>query len=252
MHNKFNNNISPHIMIIKQLSRWKAFGIHLFISVLILIALLAMILFVWFPYDLIFAGGVGGLKIMMGVDLVLGPLLTLVVFAPGKKGLKLDLALIGFLQIACLSGGLWLVYNERPLVQLLADDGVHLLAASDFKNYQMKVDDLPSRGPKNVLLDLPENRDSLGTIKFTSEFVDEKPFTFRTDLYIPMNEITEERFKQRITFIQAPMATSELENLIKMDAQDDCTWIPVHSKHVFGYACTNHQNGIIRLSEHNY
>ena len=246
------NNISPHTMIFKQLSRWQAFGIHLFISALILIALLAIILFIWFPYDLIFAGGIDGLKIMMGVDLVLGPLLTLVVFAPGKKGLKLDLTLIGLLQVTCLSAGLWLVYNERPLVQLLADDGVYLLAASDFKNYQMKVDDLPSRGPKNVLLDLPENRASLGAIKFTSELVDEKPFTFRTDLYIPMNEITEERFTQRITFIQEPMTTGELEIFAKFDTHDNCAWIPIHSKHVFGYACTNRQDGIIHLSEHNY
>lgn len=252
MHNKFNNNISPHSMIFKQLNRWQAFGIHLIISVLILIALLAVIFFVWFPYDLIFAGGIDGLKIMMGVDLVLGPLLTLVVFAPGKKGLKLDLTLIGVLQTTCLFAGLWLVFNERPLVQLLADDGVHLLAASDFKNYQMKIDNLPSRGPKNVLLDLPENRASLGTIKFTSELVDEKPFTFRTDLYISMNEISDERFKQRIDFIQEPMTTGELETLAKLDTQNDCLWIPIHSKHIFGYACINHQDGIIRLSEHNY
>ena len=243
-------------------SRWSAFGLHFAISVIILIALLAVIFFVWFPYDLIYAGGITGLKIVMGVDLVLGPLLTLVVFAPGKKSLKFDLSMIALLQAGCLFAGMWLVFNERPLVQVLADDGVHLLAASDFSYYQLDLPELPGRSPKNVMLDLPEDRGALGSIKLTSEMMDEKPFVFRTDLYLPVTQVSRERFQQRIEFIQEPFVQEPsvqdpaVQNppvdqefkALPVNEKEPCFWVPLHSKHYYGYACTNHTNGIIKLA----
>lgn len=232
-------------------SRWLAFAIHLAISVAVLLGLLWVIFFVWFPRDLIFAGGVSGLKIVMGVDLVLGPLLTLIVFNPKKKELKWDLTAIGVLQVGCLAAGLWLVFNERPLVQVLADDGVHLLAASDFDYFEITPPALPGKSPKFVMLDIPENREQLTGIKFTSEFVDERPFAFRSDLYLPMSEQSLSTFESRINFIQQDMqeeqvaATAELPN-------GDCHWLPIHSKHVFGFACVNYQKGIVRLSDRQF
>lgn len=232
-------------------TRWGAFAIHLAISVLILIALLAVIFFIWFPRDLIFAGGVGGLKILMGVDLVLGPLLTLIVYQQGKKSLKMDLTVIGLLQFACLAAGLWLIFNERPQVQVLADDGIHLLAASDFKYYEIEPPELPGPSPKYVLLDLPEDRGQLNSIKFTSEFVEEKPFAFRDDLYLPMADMAKERFDSRISFIQDVMEDDNIQTL-PAKKPDECAWVPVHSKHVLGYACVSFKNGIIRLSDRQY
>jgi hypothetical protein len=238
-------------MAIKIESRWAAFGIHLLISVIVLVALLSLIFFVWFPYDLIFAGGIDGLKILMGVDLILGPLLTLIVFKAGKKGLKFDLSMIALLQIACLIAGSWLVYNERPLIQLLADDGVHLLAASDFKQYHIQVGDLPGRSPKHIMLDLPEDRSQLGIIKFSTELSDGKPFSFRDDLYLPLSTLDEQRFQQRIKFIQSDMSQLQLEKLARLE-DEECSWVPLVSKHNFGHACTNYGKGIIRLSERNW
>ena len=74
--------------------RIKAFLIHLGISLVILFVLLYLLVFVWYPPPLFAAdGGMQGLKIILGVDLVLGPLLTLMVYNPAKgwKRLKFDL-----------------------------------------------------------------------------------------------------------------------------------------------------------------
>jgi hypothetical protein len=229
-------------------SRWTAFAIHLGISIIVLLVLLGIIFFVWFPRDLIFAGGIDGLKILMGVDLVLGPLLTLMVYKHDKKELKWDLTAIGVLQITCLAGGLWLIFNERPLLQVLADDGIHLLSASDFSYYDVAQPDLPGSAPKFVLLDIPENRSQLGNIKFTSEFVEKKPFAFRSDLYLPMPKQSIQSFASRIRFIQEVMPEKEVDNLPRV-VSNDCSWVPVHSKHVLGYACVSYKNGIERLSE---
>ena len=134
-------------MALNVASRWTAFAIHLAISAIILTVLLGVIFFVWFPRDLIFAGGVGGLKILMGVDLVLGPVLTLLVYKQYKPSLKMDLTIIGLIQMGCLIAGMWIIFNERPLVQVLADDGVHLLAASDLRYYEMKTPDIEGPTP---------------------------------------------------------------------------------------------------------
>ena len=187
----------------------------------------------------------------MGVDLILGPLLTLIVYKYGKKGLALDLSFIALLQFSCLFAGTWLVFNERPLVQLLADDGVHLLAASDFNQYDIELTDLPGSYPKHVLLELPEDLSILSNIKFNTELIDSKPFTFRDDLYRAMKITGQQQFEHRIDFIQKSVSNSELTRLNKL-SNEDCAWVPLISKHNYGYACTNFSKGIIRLSDRNF
>ena len=89
------------------MNRWQASAIHFGISLTVFLILLAVILLVWYP-GILFSidGGWTGLRIVMGVDLVLGPLLTLVVFKLGKPGLKFDLSCIVIAQIACMTWGM--------------------------------------------------------------------------------------------------------------------------------------------------
>ena len=72
------------------MSRFSAFAIHLLISFVIFIAITYLVVFKWYP-DIFFDtdGGWRGMRIIIAVDLVLGPLLTLVVFKAGKPGLKI-------------------------------------------------------------------------------------------------------------------------------------------------------------------
>ena len=54
------------------MSRWQAFGIHLAISTVLLLVMLLIIFWIWFP-GILFSvdGGWTGLRIVIGVDLVL-------------------------------------------------------------------------------------------------------------------------------------------------------------------------------------
>lgn len=97
------------------MSRFKAFAIHFSISLLIFFFLLYFILVQWYPGPLFSTdGGWKVIRIIVGVDLVLGPLLTLIVFKSGKPGLKFDLTMIALVQVLALSWGIWTTYNERP------------------------------------------------------------------------------------------------------------------------------------------
>ncbi len=100
----------------RSLSRWKAAGIHLCISVAIAILVGSLIYFVWYPTPYFqVAGGSKLMLLVMAVDVVIGPLLTVVVFKSGKKGLRFDLAVISTLQVAAFAYGIFVITSARPV-----------------------------------------------------------------------------------------------------------------------------------------
>ena len=64
-----------------KINRYSASAIHLAISLLVFLSFIAVLYFLWIPGDLFFMdGGWQGVKLVAMVDLVLGPLLTLLLF----------------------------------------------------------------------------------------------------------------------------------------------------------------------------
>jgi hypothetical protein len=100
-----------------------AAGVHLLISFVMATLAALLVFFVWYPAPLQKAVGVGDVFwMMLGIDVVLGPLLTFVVFKQGKKTLKLDLSVIAILQICALMYGLYTVYIGKPAYIVFAQD----------------------------------------------------------------------------------------------------------------------------------
>lgn len=116
-------------------TRYSAFAVHLLISIILFIFLAAIIRFIWYPGFLFQTdGGWQGIRLIAGVDFVLGPVLTLFVYKVGKPSLKLDLSVIAVIQIAALTYGSWLVYQERPRAIVYADGVIRTIAASAFND----------------------------------------------------------------------------------------------------------------------
>jgi hypothetical protein len=114
------------------MSRWKASAIHLLLSCTIVGSVLVFMLTVWYRWPLFEIAGGGGLTmILAGVDVALGPLITLVVFEAGKKGMKLDLSAIAILQLVALAYGIHVVYLARPVYVVFAFDRFDLVTAKD-------------------------------------------------------------------------------------------------------------------------
>ena len=114
-------------------SRWTAFAIHLGISALVFLVLAAVIIFVWYPGFLFQTdGGWQGIRLIAGIDLVLGPLLTLIVYNKGKKSLPIDLSIIALVQVSALCVGTYLVYQERPLAIIFADNRFITMSHNSF------------------------------------------------------------------------------------------------------------------------
>lgn len=98
--------------------RLRASGVHLGLS-LGISALAALLVFgLWYPYpyrDI--SGGRELFLLVVTVDVILGPLITLAVFNRKKpwSELRRDLAVVGAIQLAALGYGLWTVAVARPV-----------------------------------------------------------------------------------------------------------------------------------------
>lgn len=109
-------------MFIEGVTRKQAFLAHLLISVLVFVVVSYFIIFQWYAsYYFHIDGGYRGIATIFLVDIVLGPGLTLLVFRPGKPGLKFDMATIIILQILALGWGIGWVYSERPALTVFYD-----------------------------------------------------------------------------------------------------------------------------------
>jgi len=100
-------------------ARLRAAGIHLGISAIIFLAALYLILVQWYPgFHFGVDGGWRGVRIMASVYLVLGPMLTLIIFNPlkARKLIVFDLACIGAMQFAALAWGVYAIHGQRPVV----------------------------------------------------------------------------------------------------------------------------------------
>lgn len=113
----------------RALSKRKAFLIHLALSLLIFMTLVAVMVTLWFPGELFFLdGGWEGLKLVALVDLVLGPALTLCLYKPGKKGLLMDMSLIAGFQIAALAYGFVTTFEQRTVAVVYAENNFNTLS----------------------------------------------------------------------------------------------------------------------------
>ena len=98
--------------------RLRACAIHFSMS-LAIAAIAAWVVFgVWYPYPYReLSGGRELFTVLVLVDVLLGPLITLVIFNPKKtrKHLTMDFSVVGLLQIGALTYGLWSVFMARPV-----------------------------------------------------------------------------------------------------------------------------------------
>lgn len=143
------------------MTRWKASAIHFAISFVVLGLIVAVVVWRWYPPQLFAMAKAGELlSILAGVDLVLGPLLTLLVYKQGKKSLKFDLSVIALLQIAAMVFGLLTVWQSRPAYLVATSDRFRLVFANEIDpasaaQASARYHSAPALGPETVSAPLP-------------------------------------------------------------------------------------------------
>lgn len=125
------------------MNRISAFLSHLLISIIIVSSVIGLAIFFWYPYPFARIFNLwDALKIVAFVDVVLGPLLTLTVFKPGKPGLKFDLYFIATVQILALSYGVWTTYQSRPVLMTYNDGHINCLTDKHLQESPVNWDNI--------------------------------------------------------------------------------------------------------------
>ena len=158
-----------------RLNRFTACGLHLVISASIAITVLIAMKLVWYPDPYFGAIEAGRLiLILVAVDVVMGPLITLIVFDLKKPELKRDLLIVVFLQLAALVYGMHAVFIARPVYAVFNVDRFDVVVASEIDPAELKkaqraeYRSLPWWGPQVIAAKLPENKKELETILFSA------------------------------------------------------------------------------------
>lgn len=112
--------------------RYRMGAMHLALTALPGLALFALVFFVWYPMGLFVSGrGAELVLLTVGISVAAGPLLTLIVFAPGKKGLEVDLATVLALQLLAFAYGVYVLHLSRPVYVVMVLDRFELVRANE-------------------------------------------------------------------------------------------------------------------------
>jgi hypothetical protein len=201
------------------MTRWQASGLHLLFSIAIAAAVLALMLSLWYPGPLFeAAGGNDLLFILVGVNAVIGPLLTLVIFRSGKSGLKFDLVVIGVLQIAALVYGMHAVYLARPAFIVFVADQFQVASALQLDPEELakakypEFRQAPLAGPLLAFAVLPTDRKELSDFMFlglAGHDLEEFP-----RLFVPYAERTAEVLAKSWTLAQVRQMEPEAAKVV--------------------------------------
>ncbi|KAF1684812.1 type IV pilin accessory protein [Pseudoxanthomonas broegbernensis] len=114
------------------MNRWKAFALHLLLSLILISGIALAALLIWYPHGLYRISGLDRLMlVMLCIDVTAGPLLTLMIYKPGKWGLRFDLKVIALVQAAFLAYGLHTLWQSRPVFLVGTDVRFTLVSAAD-------------------------------------------------------------------------------------------------------------------------
>lgn len=155
--------------------RIRASSLHLLISVVIIVSVLAFVLLICYPGPYFKAMGVAQMLILLaGVDVCLGPLITFVIFDPAKRWLKFELGFVAVLQLSALAYGAVTVFVGRPAYLVFDENRFMLVSAYQIPEIELKkmhYPTLPMTGPKLVGVRIPATREERK--KYIAEVLEE-------------------------------------------------------------------------------
>lgn len=150
----------------------KAFLVHLSISVFIACCMMVVVYGVWNPAPLHKATGITHIFLLiLGIDIVLGPILTFIVYKKGKKTLVFDLIVIALIQASALIYGVYQAYEGRPVWIAYNVDRFDLIRANEIdirkiSEAKPEYQHTGIMGVKYVAALIPEDKEKAQTLMF--------------------------------------------------------------------------------------
>ncbi len=217
---------------------------HFLVSLFVAGLAAALVFGLWFPgvyRDM--AGGTELFLLIVTVDVVCGPLLTLVLFNPRKsrRELALDLGLVAVVQLAALVYGMWTVWDVRPLYLPHEYDRFKIVALHDLRGADTSV--LPEalrpgffKGPIQVSLRKPKDADERQKVLIAA-LAGGADYGERPDFYLPFDSAnaikTLERARRMKNFLaRYPHMRSDVDAIAAQLKQpvDELKYLPIKAR----------------------
>ncbi|MFZ3123610.1 MAG: TfpX/TfpZ family type IV pilin accessory protein [Acidovorax sp.] len=180
---KFSNRLAASVL---------AACIHLLCSVGVALLAAALVFGLWYPFPYReLSGGRELFFLVIAVDVICGPLLTMVLFNPAKPHAELwrDLGLVALIQLAALGYGLWTVREARPLFLVQEVDRFKVIATPDLRG--ASTEELSAalqprwwKGPLTVATRDPKDIQERKTVLFES-VQGGRDYAERPEFYLP-------------------------------------------------------------------
>jgi hypothetical protein len=141
--------------------------LHLLLSVMVAVLVALIVFGLWFPYPYReVAGGRQLFLLILFVDVVCGPILTLVLFNPRKPRSELvrDLSFVAMIQLAALAYGIYTVMQARPVLLAFEADRFRVVSVAEIdpdKLLEARADlrALSLTGPRIIGVRIPKPSD---------------------------------------------------------------------------------------------
>lgn len=215
---------------------------HLLFSILVA-GLVAIIVFqIWFPYPFReLAGGKDLFWLIVCVDVVCGPLLSLVLYNPikSKKELFLDLSIVVLIQLAALVYGLFSLHNARPVAMVFEVDRFRAVVMADIQEAdrleaQKQNIKIPAWGVENFGTREAKNTDeNLESVDLGLQGVEP---SMRPQWWAPYSKVTSVVLKKAkaVDLLKAkyPQSKAEIEKIIQATGikEEEIVWLPLVSR----------------------
>lgn len=229
-------------------SRTRASAIHLAFSAALAAICAALVFLLWYPAPYGAMSGVSDLFVLMlGVDVVLGPMVTLVVFKPTKPRAELlrDLTVVVMLQVGALSYGMWTVFAGRPVHAVFEYDRIRMVHANEipeefWSRVPAGMDAFPLTGP--TLLALRPFKDNAEQMSAVFAALNGVQMSARPELWMPYSHAVPEILKvaKPISALIAakPGFATPLQEALHANRRtaDTTVYLPLASRAGFGTA----------------
>lgn len=224
-----------------------AASIHFVITLAVAALAAAVIFLVWFPGAFAsMSGGTDLFLLVVGVDVGLGPLVSLVIYSSRKsrRQLIIDYSVVAFFQLAALLYGVFTVAVSRPVFVAFAVDQFEVVAAIELDDADLAAGTEPRfrtkswTGPRLVAVQMPtdpKERDQQLELTLSGKEVQMLPKYYRA-YEVAREQIDAKSAPLDSLFKEWAAQRERIERAIRATGipRSELRWLGV--RHRFGYA----------------
>jgi hypothetical protein len=221
---------------------------HFLASIFVAVFAALLVFLVWYPHPYgLLSGGLSLFIILVSVDVICGPMLTLVLFNPVKSRRELltDMSLVVLIQLAALTYGIHIVHQARPLFLVHEVDRFRVITSGDYGDADVRqdMDQLDAslrpnwlKGPVTVGIREPKDAQERQDVMLESTFGG-RDYSQRPNFYVPYDTAYQVKALARAKPLKAFIAhyqttAGDAKHLLSQHGLtvDDALFLPVLHK----------------------